>query len=182
MILDSHHIEQIKSGDRKIILALYHYSYNVLMGTAVRYKNHREDQMEIVNNAFLKIVTNIHTFQPGTAYFSWAKRIVQREIIDDFRRNKSYKSLFEVQDGQMVNPEEIHPEIDYTIEDELLQKMLDTLPPATKMVFNLYAVDGYENKEIGELLSISYETVKWHIKEARARLKKLLVEQEIPVR
>jgi RNA polymerase sigma factor (sigma-70 family) len=182
LILDSHHIEQIKAGDRKVILALYHHTFNVLMGTAVRYKNHREDQMEIVNNAFLKIVTNIHTFQPGTAYFSWAKRIVQREIIDDFRRNKSYKALFELGNCSSVDKEELHPEIDYSIEDERLQHMLDTLPPATRMVFNLYAIDGYENKEIGELLSISYETVKWHIKEARTRLKKLLVEQEIPVR
>ncbi|MNY63341.1 RNA polymerase sigma factor [compost metagenome] len=53
----------------------------------------------------------------------------------------------------------------------MLQQLLDTLPPATKMVFNLYAIDGYSSKEIMEEFQISYETVKWHIKEARKRLK-----------
>ena len=54
-------ISEVKAGNRKITLDLYHYSFNVLMSTAVRYKNHKEDQMEIVNNAFVKIVSNIST-------------------------------------------------------------------------------------------------------------------------
>jgi len=78
-------IKEVESGNRKIVLDLYHHSFNVLMSSAVRYKNNKEDQMEIVNNAFMKIVTNIDKYKPGTAYFSWIKTIVQREIIDDFR-------------------------------------------------------------------------------------------------
>ena len=81
-------IREVEKGNRKITLDLYHYSFNVLMSSAVRYKNHKEDQMEIVNNAFVKIVTNINSYKPGTAYFSWIKTIVKREIIDDFRKNK----------------------------------------------------------------------------------------------
>ena len=54
-------IKEVESGNRKVVLDLYHYSFNVLMSSAVRYKNNKEDQMEIVNNAFMKIVTNIST-------------------------------------------------------------------------------------------------------------------------
>lgn len=164
-------ISSIKKGDRKVILDLYHHTFQVLMGNAVRYTNDQENQMQIVNNAFMKIISAIDQFQIGTAYFSWAKQIVKREIIDDFRKNKRYKELFQYDDDYKQDTLTSDPEIDLKFEAEGLQKMLDTLPPATKMVFNLYAIDGCSSKEIMEELRISYETVKWHLKEARKRLR-----------
>ena len=174
-------IREIAAGDRKVILKLYHYSFNVLMGTAVRYKDHKEDQMEIVNNAFMKIVTKIESYTPGTAYFSWVKTIVQREIIDDFRKNKRYKALFKMS-GETIYEGSVEPEVYNHIDNEELMKTLDVLPPATKLVFNLYGIEGYSSKEIMKELDISYETVKWHIKEARKRLKKLIIENKTPLK
>lgn len=169
--LNTDTISSVKKGDRKVILDLYHHTFQVLMGNAVRYTNDKENQMQIVNNAFMKIISGIDQFQIGTAYFSWAKQIVKREIIDDFRKNKQYKELFQYNDNYQNNALSREPEIDLTFEAEELQQMLNTLPPATKMVFNLYAIDGYSSKEIMEEFQISYETVKWHIKEARKKLK-----------
>ena len=164
-------IAAIKKGDRKVILDLYHHTFQVLMGNAVRYTSDQESQMQIVNNAFMKIISAIDQFHPGTAYFSWAKQIVKREIIDDFRKNKRYKELFQYTNNYQNDSLIDESEIDGTFEVEGLQKALDSLPPATKMVFNLYAVDEYSTKEIMEELQISYETVKWHLKEARKRLR-----------
>jgi RNA polymerase sigma-70 factor (ECF subfamily) len=164
-------INAIKKGDRKIILDLYHYTFQVLMGNAVRYTNDQETQMQIVNNAFMKVVSNIDKFQIDTAYFSWVKQIVKREIIDDFRKNKRYKELFQYNDDYKNETLTREPEIDLAHETERMQLLLNHLPPATKLVFNLYAIDGCSTKEIVEELQISYETVKWHIKEARKRLK-----------
>ncbi|MNK27359.1 ECF RNA polymerase sigma factor SigH [compost metagenome] len=154
-----------------MILDLYHHTFQILMGNAVRYTNDQENQMQIVNNAFMKIVSGIEQFKIGTAYFSWAKQIVKREIIDDFRKNKKYKELFQYNDDYQNHSLVTEPDVNLTFEAEVLQQLLDTLPPATKMVFNLYAIDGYSSKEIMEEFQISYETVKWHIKEARKRLK-----------
>ena len=151
------------------------------MGTAVRYKDHKEDQMEIVNNAFMKIVTKIESYTPGTAYFSWVKTIVQREIIDDFRKNKRYKALFKMS-GETIFEGSVEPEVYNHIDNDELMKTLNVLPPATKLVFNLYGIEGYSSKEIMKELDISYETVKWHMKEARKRLKKLIIENKIPLK
>ena len=79
--------------------------------------------------------------------------------------------LFQYNDDYQNESLVSEPEIDCTFDVEGLQRVLDTLPPATKMVFNLYAIDEYSSKEIMEELQISYETVKWHIKEARKRLR-----------
>ena len=175
-------IREVEKGNRKITLDLYHYSFNVLMSSAVRYKNHKEDQMEIVNNAFVKIVTNINSYKPGTAYFSWIKTIVQREIIDDFRKNKKYKELFKISDSDTVQESVVEPEVYESMDSESALQMLNVLPPATKLVFNLYAIEGYKSKEIVEELNISYETVKWHIKQARKKLKSLIIENKISLK
>lgn len=150
--LNAENINAVKQGNRKVTLELYQYTYNLLMGNAVRYTNDQETQMQIVNNAFIKIVTNIDKFQIGTAYFSWAKQIVKREIIDDFRKNKTYKELFKYDEGYENQSLSTEPEIDSAINAEDLQQSLNTLPPATKMVFNLYAIDEYSTKEIMEEL------------------------------
>lgn len=148
------------------------------MSVAVRYKKNEEDQMTLVNNAFMKIVTKIETFKMGSSYFSWAKRIVQNEVIDDFRREKKYKELFNF-DSEKENqtPEWVDNEIDAKVEAEEIERLLHQLPPATKLVFNLYAIDGYSMKEIEEELNVKYETVKWHIKEARKKLRAILAPQ-----
>ena len=171
--LDDNKIKAIQDGDRKAVLELYHNTFQLLMGNAVRYSNDQEKQMQIVNNTFIKIVTNIAQFEVGTAYFSWAKQIVHREIIDDFRRSKRYTELFLLIDDFTDNnlTDEGEQNEDFFEENEL-QSMLDTLPPATKMVFNLFAIDDYSYQDIAEELDISYETVKWHLKEARKKLKK----------
>ena len=172
-------IKEVESGNRKIVLDFYHHSFNVLMSSGVRYKNNKEDQMEIVNNAFMKIVTNIGKYKPGTAYFSWIKTIVQREIIDDFRKNKRYKDLFKMSDSDTIQDVVIDPEVYDAMDSEAAFEILNVLPPATKLVFNLYAIEGYKTKEIVDELNISYETVKWHIKQARKKLKSVLVENKI---
>jgi len=177
LIIDEKFIKQIKKNVRKAILHLYEQSFNVLMGAAVRYKNNDEDRMTIVNNSFLKVIQNIEKYKVGTAYFSWVKRIVHNEIIDQFRKNKKYQELFDFEQEDAESKDEVYAEADYDAEAESLQSMLEQLPPATKLVFNFYAIDGYTNKEICEKLNISYETVKWHIKEARKKLRKLLEEQ-----
>ena len=102
------------------------------MSSAVRYKNHKEDQMEIVNNAFVKIVTNISSYKPGTAYFSWIKTIVQREIIDDFRKNKKYKELFKMSDSDTVQESVVEPEVYESMDSEAALQMLECTSSSNK--------------------------------------------------
>lgn len=140
------------------------------MATAVRYKSNQEEQMTIVNNAFMKIIDNIDQFKVGTAFLSWTKRIVVNTAIDDFRGNKKYQSLFELNED-FKEEEGYEEEIDDQISSEELLRIINDLPAATKLVFNLFAVDGLKNKEIAEELGITYETVKWHIKNARKEIR-----------
>jgi RNA polymerase sigma-70 factor (ECF subfamily) len=65
-------------------------------------------------------------------------------------------------------------EADKMFDAEELEIMIRTLPPTSQKVFNLYVIDGYNHKEIGEQLNISEGTSKWHLSSARAKLKELM--------
>ena len=145
------------------------------MSVVVRYKNNEEDQMTLVNNSFMKVLEHIEKCEVKS-YFGYLKRIVQNEVIDDFRKEKKYKEMFSLADDE--NDIEVvefeTAESDYS--PELLSQVMNELPAATKVVFNLFAIDKFKHKEIAEELEITVETVKWHLKTARKRLKILLRE------
>lgn len=158
--------------DRKAQLELYKLCYPVLIAVARRYRNNHEDHLTLVNNAFIKIIQHLDRYQEAR-FFSWIKRIITNEIIDDYRRNKNYLHLFK-QDVPLELNDAVIAEIDYEINAAHLQAMLMELPEGTRTVFNLFVVDGFSHKEIGEMLGISDQTSKWHTKIARKKLKELL--------
>ena len=82
-------------------------------------------------------------------------------------------------DSDTIQDVVVDPEVYDAMDCEAAFEILNVLPPATKLVFNLYAIEGYKTKEIVDELNISYETVKWHIKQARKKLKIVLVENKI---
>lgn len=86
-------LKQAFAFNRKAQLELYKQSYPILIAVARRFRKNEEDHLALVNNAFIKIIQNLNNFQEVN-YFSWVKRIITNEIIDDYRRNKKYRNLF----------------------------------------------------------------------------------------
>jgi RNA polymerase sigma-70 factor (ECF subfamily) len=170
-------IKNIKKNDYKTITDLYNQAFSAMMGIVIRYKKNEEDQKTIINNAFMKALDKIDSFDLSKEFVPWICQITKNELIDSYRKEKNYGNLFDFEsttDGQEEETESLH---DVEVENEYLRNLLQTLPPATNLVFNLYAIEGYTSKEICEELNIGYETVKWHIKEARKRLKIKLIEE-----
>lgn len=176
---DSKLIKLISEDNRKAQIDLYKMCFNVLMGIAVRYKNNKDEAAELVNDAFLKIIKNLKNRKENVSFEAWIRRIILNLIIDEYRKNKKEKLLF-VRDKVGHSYENISfNAVEEIIEDERLQSMLMSLPNATRNVFNLFAIDGYTHKEIAKMLGISLETSKWHMKEARKKLKKQLTLEKV---
>ena len=157
--------------DRKAQLELYKLCYPILISVARRYHRNEEDHLTLVNNSFIKIIQYLDRYQEAR-FFSWIKRIITNEIIDEYRRNKKYHFLFQ-QDASVESTVGVTSVIEYEINDEFLHHILLELPEGTRTVFNLFAIDGYSHKEIGEMLGISAQTSNWHTKIARKKLKEL---------
>lgn len=169
--ITKHVIERIKAYDQKVLLDLYQYTFRNLMQAAVRYKTNRSDQMTIVNNAFMKIITKIDSFKTDSNFNAWTRKIVQNEIIDDFRKNQKYNHICYTDSFKHEGESHDFFNFDQDHEQEKMLQLLQKLPPATRLVFNLFAIDEMKPKEICTELNLSSETVKWHLSEARKKLK-----------
>lgn len=164
-------LKNIKKNDYKTVTELYNQSFSAMMSMVIRYKKNEEDQITIINNAFMKALDKIDSFDISKEFIPWVCQITRNELIDSYRKEKNYGQLFDFEsenEGHELESDSLH---DLEVEHEYLRNLLQTLPPATNLVFNLYAVEGYSSKEICEELNIGYETVKWHIKEARKKLR-----------
>ncbi len=169
-------IKDVIKKKRKAQMEFYRKYFGLLMSVAYKYHKNEEDSAAIVNTAFLKIFDNLEKYKPEIPIEVWMRRITINHIIDEFRKNKKYKETFtNSTDDEFVESENVeNNKFEDDIETEIVEKVLKQLPNATKNVFCLYAIDGYSHKEIQVLLGISYETSKWHVKEARKKLKLLL--------
>ena len=170
-------IQGCSRNDRRIQEVLYRQYCSSMLILCRSYTKNEEDAVEVLQDGFLKIFQQIDRFDSGkSSLYTWMRTIMIRTAIDALRK-KNKK-------GETVEWKETH---DPYIEAEALQHMsaqqvvylLQNLPETTRTVFNLYITEGYTHKEIGELLTISEGTSKWHLSEARKYLINLLKAKEI---
>lgn len=161
--------------DRKAEYELYKLTYSYLMGICMRYSRDKDSASESLNMGFLKILKNLSTYKPEIPFKSWIRRVMVNTLIDEYRKNKRERE-------KVTYVEEYYDSTDFSDVNEALSRInynqllvqINLLPEATKKVFNLFAIDGYSHKEIGEMLTISEGTSKWHLNAARQKLKEYI--------
>ncbi len=147
------------------------------MGIAVRYKKNPEEARAMVNAGFLKIFSNLVSYAPPTPFEAWIRRIMINTLIDDFRKNQKEKSIVQQTDFSEANGMDYgfsFNDAEQLLHIQALEAMILALPPMTRNVFNLYAIDGFKHREIADLLLISINTSKWHLAHARKKLVAML--------
>lgn len=158
--------------DRRAEYELYKLSYSYLMSICMRYNKDKDTASEILNMGFLKILKNIGIYNPEIPFKVWIRRVMVNTLIDEYRKQKREKE-------RVTYVEEYYDSSDYADVNDALSNIsckqiyeeINKLPQATKQVFNLYVIDGYSHKEVGEMLGISEGTSKWHLNAARTKLK-----------
>ncbi|KIA89276.1 RNA polymerase sigma factor [Kaistella jeonii] len=128
---------------------------------------------DCVIKAFCKIFKSIETFRSEGNLEGWARRIVVNECLNFI---KSHKTVFYIDDINPAVLEEFHDEI--TDFDFNAQELLDQLPDAYRMVFNLYVIEGCSHQEISETLDISLAVSKTQLFRAKEKLRKIYFQQQ----
>lgn len=165
-------------NDRRSQKVLYEYCYRQFIRLCMRYYTNHEDARHALNNGFLKIVNGLQNVDLDELNFgAWAKRIIVNTLIDEYRKNKNHNQVIVAREteAELANSAEKVEnlgalELNY---QEILD-LLKTIPPISAHVFTLYIIDGYNHKEIGDLLEISEGTSKWHLSTARKLLRERL--------
>lgn len=120
---------------------------------------------DVMITAFMKVFTNLKNFEHKGSFEGWIRRIMVNECISYLRVQKKVKF---VEDEFFV--EESFNEIDSQFTVEQIQYLIDALPDGYKMVFNLYAIEGYKHNEIAKMLGINEGTSKSQLSHARKML------------
>jgi RNA polymerase sigma-70 factor (ECF subfamily) len=164
------------SNDRRTQELLYKTFYGRFWALCRRYTGDDDETAEVLNLGFLEIFKNIGKYSFQGSLEGWMRTVMVRSVADYFRRSTSYRKHILMEDKD-----------EYVEEDALqnlyegdLRQMIESLPENARIVFNLYAIDGYTHEEIGKLLSIPSGTSKWYLSEARKRLKTLLKKNITP--
>ena len=152
---------------------LYRRFFPVMMPICMRYVSDRNDAVELLNDAFLKVFRHLAAYDVSKAlFYTWMKKIVINTAIDRLRRQNS-SSEHEKLPDQLEGPGIENEAVSKMSGDELLN-LIRQLPATTRLVFNLYAIDGYSHREIGSVLGISEGTSRWHLSDARRQLKGII--------
>lgn len=176
MQIDPKLLASCRKNDRKAHNELYRHCFGFIMAICLRYSSNREDAEALLNVAFLKIITHLNKYNEDVPFGSWVSRITVNTIIDEFRRDKKrreHMSSVDFQEAQYSHPVDFN-EAAQELDAQELEKMIQRLPDMSRKVFNLYAIEGYTHKEIGEMLAISDGTSKWHVSFARKSLQEMI--------
>jgi RNA polymerase sigma-70 factor (ECF subfamily) len=152
---------------------LYKRYFSVMMNFCMRYTNDRDEAMQILNNGFLRVFQKLNTFSFRGSLEGWIRRIVFHAVSDYFKGHSKQLRFLELEDRDDL----VHDDANSNLYFEDLLRIVEMLPPATKEVFYLYAIEGMSHGAIAAHLSISEGTSKWHLNAARKQLR-VLIEQQ----
>ena len=165
-------IRKAIKGNRKAQAELYQYCFRFLMPVCNRYKINERDALTVLNTSFMKILDSKRVFSNENEFVHWAKRVTINTLIDDYRKTQRRKKIeFSAALNDWDIDRKTFNEAESKLSVEELLNMVKHLPEPTRTIFNLFAVDGYQHREISEKLEIPEGTSKWHLFKARKILR-----------
>ena len=154
--------------DKGYELALYQKYAGKMMTVCRLYARHKEEAEDLLQDAFIKVFANLSKFQSNGSLEGWIRRIVINTALKHVKKS-SFKNE-EIGISDYRDPSISETIISKLSADEII-KLIGKLPTGYKLVFNLYAIEGYSHKEIAELLEIKESTSRSQLVKARKMLK-----------
>ena len=148
----------------------------MMNGICLRYGSNQAEAEDILQDSFVKAFKNLDRYKADGALGAWMRKITVNTALEQYRRNKSLKNfgiMLEVDESSIAVEDGAIEQLEL---EDLLRK-IQSLPKGFRTVFNLYAVEGYSHKEIGELLGISEGTSKSQYSRGRLLLRTMLQEE-----
>lgn len=159
-------------GDAVAQKALYQTYARKMMSVCMRYAGSYEDAKDILQDGFVKVFQKMDRYRGDGPLGGWIARTMVNTALDQIRRNKPLQYSQDLTEAEYLHATD-EKAIGRMTTDEILS-LIQQLPPGYRTVFNLFAIEGYPHKEIGEMLGISENTSKSQFMKARAYLRKLL--------
>ncbi|SJZ39969.1 RNA polymerase sigma factor [Sediminibacterium ginsengisoli] len=173
MDLTNQLIQDCIKGQRHAQTRLYELFASAMYTVCLRYADSREDAEDILQEGFLNVFQHLGQFRGEGSFEGWIRTIMINCALQRYRNRGQLQivsSDSEEDDGLYVHEEDITSRI----EVKTLIGMIQQLPPACRMVFNLYVFEGMKHREIAAYLGVSEGTSKSNLSDARRMLQKAI--------
>ncbi len=172
-ISDTDLIKGSIAGDARMQEALYQRYAPKMYAVCLRYAGNNDDAQDLLQEGFIKVFRNLEKFRNEGSFEGWLRRVFVNTSIEHYRRKVHLNSITEQEEGRMEDASV--SVLDQLAERDIVQ-LVQELSPGYRAVFNLYVIEGYSHKEIGDMLQISEGTSKSQLARAKALLQKKVAE------
>ncbi len=148
-----------------------------MLGVCYRFAKNREDAEDMLQEAFIKIFTQLHQYRNEGSLEGWVRRIIVHTCINVLKKNKKFSDTVD-----LVYANEFYTKEDYVpsiIQAKQIVECIRMLPLGYRTVLNLYAIEGYSHKEIGEILEIGESSSRSQYTRAKSMLEGILLNRKI---
>lgn len=169
--------EQIREGcsrnDRKFQEILYNMFSSKMFSVCLRYANEYNSAQDLLQEGFVKVFKNIDKFRGEGSFEGWVRRIFVNTAIEHYRKQVT---LYAINDNETKTYESYNSNALETLKVDDIMKMIQKLSAGYRTVFNLYVIEGFSHKEIGDMMGISEGTSKSQLARARYLLQKMITD------
>ncbi|WP_419801765.1 RNA polymerase sigma factor [Mucilaginibacter sp.] len=163
-------------GKRKAQETLYKLFAAKMLGVCLRYATDKAEAEDMLQNGFIKVFGKIQDFKGEGSFEGWIRRIMVHSAIEYYRKHHKMMQLVDLETPGAE--QSVDPVAACSLEAKDLLAIIQTLPPGYRMVFNMYAIEGYSHKEIAGAMNISEGASKSQLSRARTILKEKVNQTE----
>lgn len=156
---------------------LYQKYSSKMLAVCYRYGHNREDAEDMLQEGFIKVFSQIHSFENRGALEGWIRRIIVHTCINILKKNKKFNDSVDLIHATALQVRE--DTIPSIIQAKQVVECIRLLPMGYRTVLNLYAIEGFAHKEIAEMLDIEESTSRSQYTRAKAMLEEILVKKNI---
>lgn len=165
-------VEACLRGERSAQKRLYDVYARRMMPICLRYTNDRESAIDLLHDAFVKVYAHLDDFKFEGSFDGWMRRIFVNTALAQLRKTAEQPYTVDVEEARGLSQN------DYSVLDtmsaEEIMRCIASLPEIYRVVFNMFAVDGYSHKEIAEQLNITESSSRVYFLRARKLLQEML--------
>jgi RNA polymerase sigma factor (sigma-70 family) len=168
-------LDGCRREDRRSQEMLYKLLASKMLVVCMRYAKDRFEAEDMLQIGFVKVFQKVKEFRGDGSFEGWIRRIMVNTAIEIYRKNQRMLNVVDVDEAYDV------PQVTFDmneLEAKDLMKAVQSLSTGYRMIFNLYAIEGYSHREIAEQLGISEGASKSQLSRARAILKEKIVKME----
>jgi RNA polymerase sigma-70 factor (ECF subfamily) len=148
-----------------------------MLSVCYRFAHNREDAEDMLQEGFIKVFTQIHTFQNKGSFEGWIRRIMVHTSINFLKKHKKFTESLDLTSAENLAVQE--ESIASIMQSKQVVECIRLLPIGYKTVLNLFAIEGYSHREISTLLDIEESTSRSQYTRAKAMLSNILIKKRI---